>query len=289
MESWKIVDDFENYEVSSFGSVRNISTGKYLNGSPNKDDYLQVGLTKNGNVTKKLIHRLVAEAFIENPDGLEQVDHIDRDKSNNNIFNLRWITRSGNNFNRSSWGAGRTFEFVEEIPKPFVKITKYGKNIYDRLYYSGLTEKFYMLVDERAGFREIIPCLHGNYFEIHCNDIFNNNRTLGLTKLVKFANKRLEKVNLLPGLTDDDVICLLEDCYRSDILKEYNITSEQLDLELDRRNIEISKEITDFELEEFLFSDNYGTNILEAFNLFREKFHECSYKDFSCKLADFYN
>jgi len=51
--------------------------------------------------TKKYVHRLVAETFIENPSDLPEVDHKDRDKSNNCVDNLRWVTRQENMENRS--------------------------------------------------------------------------------------------------------------------------------------------------------------------------------------------
>ena len=208
---WKIVDDFENYEVSNLGEVRNSSRGNHLNGLIEKTGYMRVGLCKNGKMTKKLVHRLVAEAFIENPDCLEQVDHINKIKTDNRVENLRWISSSGNNFNRSSY-AGRIYEFVDDVPKPFVKISQYGKNIFDRLYYSGSTEKFYMLVDQEAGFREIIPSSHGIYYRIHCYDISNKQRNLGFAKLKNYAIDMLEL--------------------------KYDVTDEELDSELERRNIE---------------------------------------------------
>ena len=238
MESWKIVEDYNNYEVSNLGNIRNMSTGKNLNGSLN-NGYLQVGLRKNGKSTTKLVHRIVAEAFIENPDNLEQVDHINCIRTDNRVENLRWITRSGNNFNKRTY-AGRTFEFVEEIPRPFVKISQYGKHIFDRLYYSGLTEKFYMLVDDVVGFREIIPNLCRNNYQIQCYDISCARRNLSFAKIKNYSIEMLELkyADLLSELTDGDITYLLDlENGRNDILKEYNITDEELDLILLQRNI----------------------------------------------------
>ena len=237
-QTWRVIDDFDNYEISNLGKVKNVSTGNYLNGSLNNKGYLVVGLYNDGKRTNKYVHRLIAEAFIENPDNLKEVDHINKIKTDNRAENLRWATRSDNNFNRGSY-AGRIFEFVEDIPKPSIQIAQYGKHIFDRLYYSGFTEKFYMLVDEKAGFREIIPCLNGNHYQIKCCDISCERRTLGFAKLKNYAIDLLELKyeDLLPELTDDDIICLLEDDCRSDILMIYDITDEELDSELERRNI----------------------------------------------------
>lgn len=94
---WKKIDGKPNYSVSNQGEVRNDKTGRILKPSVRKDGYCQIML---GRKTVPLyIHRLVAEAFIENPKVLPQVDHIDGNKSNNNVSNLRWVTYSDNCWN----------------------------------------------------------------------------------------------------------------------------------------------------------------------------------------------
>lgn len=66
-------------------------------GTQNKDGYCKVSLSKRGDKPKQyLVHRLVAEAFIPNPDNLPVVDHIDEDKTNNHVSNLRWCTHAQN-------------------------------------------------------------------------------------------------------------------------------------------------------------------------------------------------
>ena len=99
---WKPVVGYEGlYEVSNTGFIKSLNM--YRNKEPHlmslarrKDGYLKVGLSKN-NITKQfVVHRLVAEAFIPNPDNLEIVNHKDEDRSNNNVNNLEWCTRSYN-------------------------------------------------------------------------------------------------------------------------------------------------------------------------------------------------
>ena len=95
MEQWEFVQDFENYLISTLGNV------KTVNGKPKKivydnKGYGRVELWKNNKGRKFRIHRLVAEAFIPNPLGKEQVNHIDGNKKNNCVSNLEWVTPKEN-------------------------------------------------------------------------------------------------------------------------------------------------------------------------------------------------
>lgn len=85
------IKGYENYEVTSTGEVVNIKTGRVL--KPQKrNGYLRVELSKNGKRKNFLIHRLVAEAFIPNPDNLPCINHKDEDKTNNTVSNLEYCT-----------------------------------------------------------------------------------------------------------------------------------------------------------------------------------------------------
>ena len=98
MEEWKNVIGYEGlYEVSNKGNVRNVRRNKLLRLPKNYYGYIQVCLYKNGISTGFLVHRLVAQAFIHNPDNLPQVNHKDEDKTNNNVDNLEWCDQAYNN------------------------------------------------------------------------------------------------------------------------------------------------------------------------------------------------
>lgn len=100
MEDWKTIDGYELYEVSNHGRVRRGDKILYLNTV--KGGYKQVQLYK---YCRKmyLVSRLVAQAFIPNPENKPFIDHIDRDPANNMVSNLRWVNRQENNLNRSTW------------------------------------------------------------------------------------------------------------------------------------------------------------------------------------------
>lgn len=97
-EIWKEIQGFEGlYAVSNRGRVMNIMSGKVLKNRINTVGYSTVALCKGDGTSKKIdVHRLVAKAFIENPDNLPQVNHIDENKRNNNVSNLAWVTASQN-------------------------------------------------------------------------------------------------------------------------------------------------------------------------------------------------
>ena len=92
--------DIKNYEglygITSCGKVWSYRNECFLKPWDNQKGYLIVKLFKDGKCKNYKIHRLVAEAYIPNPDNLPQVDHIDNDKTHNYVNNLRWITNRDN-------------------------------------------------------------------------------------------------------------------------------------------------------------------------------------------------
>lgn len=91
-EIWKNIDNYDDYQVSNFGRVKSFKKGKerILKPSVAGRGYLFVVLCKNGIRKEMLIHRLVANAFIQNPDNLPCVNHKDENKQNNHVDNLEW-------------------------------------------------------------------------------------------------------------------------------------------------------------------------------------------------------
>lgn len=101
MAEWRSIPGY-HYSVSSDGEIKNDLTQKIMR--PNYigrgREYQSVALRNEHGVKKFYVHRLVAQAFVENPDRKEQVNHIDGDKSNNLASNLEWATQSENQLHR---------------------------------------------------------------------------------------------------------------------------------------------------------------------------------------------
>ena len=112
-EEFKKIENYDNYSVSNFGQVRNDDTERILKPAKNSTGYLTVVLTKNYERTTFKNHRLVAAAFIPNPENKPVVDHINSDILDNRVENLRWATTQESTRNRKKHkGASSAFKGV---------------------------------------------------------------------------------------------------------------------------------------------------------------------------------
>ena len=101
-ETWKDIEGYEGlYQVSDFGRVRSLDRkdargnrikGTVLAGGSDGKGYRTIALCRDGDVKNNLTHRLVAKAFLDNPNNLPEVNHKDEDKENNAVSNLEWCT-----------------------------------------------------------------------------------------------------------------------------------------------------------------------------------------------------
>jgi len=120
VEIWKSHPDIAGIEVSTLGRVRTLDRvvssekrtqffkGRILKPSSQKGGYLKVGVKVNDKFISKKVHRLVAQAFIPNPENLPEVNHKDCNRANNNVENLEFCTRSYNRQYREKYGVSQT-------------------------------------------------------------------------------------------------------------------------------------------------------------------------------------
>lgn len=154
IEKWKPVEGYENYEVSNLGRIKSLNyhrTGieKILKPGKTKKGYLFVSLYKDGKPKYLKVHRLVAIAFLPNPLGLSEINHLDEDKINNCVSNLEWTSR---------WDNMHFGTLQERISKP-IEASKYEDFRTIELRFSSTAEA------ERNGYSSgnISACCRGCY------------------------------------------------------------------------------------------------------------------------------
>ena len=97
-EEWKYIKDYEGlYQISNLGRVFSLNKNKFKHPTKGSDGYIRVSLYKERERKSYLVHRLVAEAFIENPNNYPIINHKDENPSNNRVDNLEWCTFKYNN------------------------------------------------------------------------------------------------------------------------------------------------------------------------------------------------
>lgn len=99
MVIWKKIEEFKDYLISSTGKCYSLKSNRLMKPHKYPNGYLFYSFKENGVQKGRLIHRLVAKAFIPNPECKPQVDHINTIKTDNVVENLKWCSQSENNLN----------------------------------------------------------------------------------------------------------------------------------------------------------------------------------------------
>ena len=117
VETFVKIVGFEKYEVSNLGRVRNMKSGRTLKPKLHQTGYLMHGLYENNKQKNLYLHRIIATAFIDNPDEKPQVNHIDENKTNNDLSNLEWCTERENAVHGT-----RTKRIAEKLFKKVIQL-----------------------------------------------------------------------------------------------------------------------------------------------------------------------
>lgn len=135
-EIWKDIEGYENlYQISNMGRVRSLRYGKVkiLKNGINKNGYCKVALVKNSVYKNFYVHRLVAIHFIPNPENKPHIDHINTDRADNRVENLRWVTNKENHnnalsvLNHSKVNSKINCEnYIKAVLKPVIQLTMKG-------------------------------------------------------------------------------------------------------------------------------------------------------------------
>ena len=146
-EIWEDLKEYSRYEISRKYPypIRNKTTNKILKTNINHDGYKRIGLTSNDGIRKKCqLHRLIAKQWITNPDPIhkKQVDHINRDRLDNHISNLRWASSSENTLNKSGY-LGYSSVWIKELPLSAEPFIKYNDHYFTNVFIDKENKKLY--------------------------------------------------------------------------------------------------------------------------------------------------
>ena len=111
----KQIEGYENYAITEDGKVWSYNRDKFMKTRFNRSGYEVVNLYADGMCKTFSVHRLVAQAFIPNPNDYSQINHIDGDKENNNISNLEWCTAGQNNIHAIENGLRKEKNYIRKI------------------------------------------------------------------------------------------------------------------------------------------------------------------------------
>ena len=168
---WQALTDFENdyeIEVETPHRIRKRSNkrivSQYVN---NSTGYVLVYL----NGRNYLYHRILARHFIPNPENLPQVDHIDRNKTNNSIENLRWVSAGENLRNRTMRPYGR-YEYLITAPNDLIEITQYNGFEFppNKYFFCGENNRVLMRINDN-NWQLLNQTEHNNYLRINMKDV----------------------------------------------------------------------------------------------------------------------
>ena len=140
------------------------------------------------------LHRIIAKHFIENPDDLPQVDHIDRNKTNNSIENLRWVSNSENSRNRTFTAHGRR-EYLTTAPNDLIEITQYNDFEFEenKYFFCGENDKVVQRYNDHK-WRFISESPHNGYLIINMCDTNGRYHKIYMHKLIHhFRNEQAEE------------------------------------------------------------------------------------------------
>ena len=183
--SWEVLKFNDEYEINNRYpyQIRKIKNKRILSESVRNDGYIQINL--NCKPYKK--HRIIAFQWIENddPETKTEIDHIDRDKLNNRIDNLRWVSRSENKMNRKL----KKGIYCTELPNTAIQIMSYLDVQLDRYFYDPIEQKLYMrtgMID--LPYKLIVPYIHCGTLCIAFTDVDGKNKGRSWNKFINYMS-----------------------------------------------------------------------------------------------------
>ena len=194
MTGFEPLRDFEDsyeIEIEEPHRIRKIGSNTFVKTSLHRaTGYMRVHL--NGRNYR--LHRILAKHFLPNPDDLPQVDHIDRNRSNNAIENLRWVSISDNNRNRTFTALGRR-EYLSAPPNDIIEITRYNDFEFEenKYFFCGENDRVVKRINEHK-WQYLTESRSNGYLRIHMRDINGHDHRVYVHKIIDyFRNQPAEE------------------------------------------------------------------------------------------------
>ena len=152
------IQGYEDYIIYPDGDIYSRKVNRYLIIKPSKDGYKRSSLHKNGTRKGFLVHRLIALHYIDNPDNKPHIDHIDGNPLNNNVENLRWVTKQEND---------NAFRTIQSNNTSGIKNVSYDKTTnkwrYDKKIFGERIQKLFKTKQEALWFKFTFELLHPQF------------------------------------------------------------------------------------------------------------------------------
>lgn len=166
-----VVDnDYEIFSEFPY-PIRRKSSDKVIKESINRKGYVICSLNRK----QYLKHRIIAGQFISNPNNLPEIDHINHNKSDNRIENLRWVSKSDNQKNKTGYNDYQ-YVFLDELPETAETLDAYNGHEFDGLFVDYENQKLYLFNGKT--YRELVPLRNEGNIYYYTQDIESHYRKL---------------------------------------------------------------------------------------------------------------